>query len=319
MAPARKNLLGLGAWALMVALAPHLLTNDYYVSTLIIGFFNAIIVVGLNLLLGYAGQISLGHGAFYGLAAYTSGILTATYGVPVEAAALTAIALTGLVAWGIGIPTLKLSGHSLAMATLGFGVIVSIVFNEAVETTGGPSGLTGIPRLALFGTTVESDLSYYYVTGAALTLVMALSLNLIQSRLGRALRAIHTSERAAEAVGVDIARYKLFVFVLSALFAALAGVLYVHYLSFAAPSSFGFKFSVTLIVMVVLGGMASVWGAVAGALFLTVLPEFLRAFEDIETLIFGGILILGMMFLPSGLAGGASKLCKALAGRLRRA
>jgi branched-chain amino acid transport system permease protein len=321
--PSRKNLLGLGAWALLVALAPHLLTNDYYVSTLIIGFFNAIIVVGLNLLLGYAGQISLGHGAFYGLAAYTSGILTATYGFPVEAAGLIAIVLTGLVAWGIGIPTLKLSGHYLAMATLGFGVIVSIVFNEAVETTGGPSGLTGIPRLSLFGWSLDSDLAYYYVTGAALTLVMALSLNLISSRMGRALRALHTSERAAEAVGVDIARYKLFVFVLSALFAALAGVLYAHYLGFAAPSSFGFKFSVTLIVMVVLGGMASVWGAVAGALFLTTLPEFLRAFEDIETLLFGAILILGMMFLPTGLAGGAAKLSRRIreivAGRLRRA
>ncbi len=319
MTPTRKNLLGLAAWSLLVGLAPFLLTNDYYVSTLIIGFFNAIIVVGLNLLLGYAGQISLGHGAFYGLGAYVSGILAATYGLPVEAAALIAIVLTGLVAWGIGIPTLKLSGHYLAMATLGFGVIVSIVFNEAVETTGGPSGLTGIPRLSLFGWSLDSDLSYYYVTGAALTLVMALSLNLIQSRLGRALRAIHTSERAAEAVGVDIARYKLFVFVLSAVFAALAGVLYAHYLGFAAPSSFGFKFSVTLIVMVVLGGMASVWGAVAGALFLTALPEFLRAFEDIETLIFGAILILGMMFLPSGLAGGAASLIRrlreALAGR----
>ncbi len=317
MAPTRKNLLGLGAWTLLMALTPHLLTNDYYVSTLIIGFFNAIIVVGLNMLMGYAGQISLGHGAFYGLGAYVSGILAATYGVPVEAAGLIAIIATGLIAWGIGIPTLKLSGHYLAMATLGFGVIVSIVFNEAVETTGGPSGLTGIPRLTLFGITMESDLSYYYVTGLALTLVMALSLNLIQSRLGRALRALHTSERAAEAVGVDIARYKLFVFVLSAVFAALAGVLYAHYLGFAAPSSFGFHFSVTLLVMVVLGGMASVWGAVAGALFLTALPEFLRAFENIETVLFGGILILGMMFLPSGLAGGTAKLTRALLGRFR--
>jgi branched-chain amino acid transport system permease protein len=201
------------------------------------------------------------------------------------------------------------------MATLGFGIIVYIFFNETISLTGGPSGFIGIPRLSLFGYEFESDLSYYYLTGFALTLVLVISKNLIDSRMGRALRAIHTSEKAAQVVGIDIARYKLFVFVLSAAFAGLAGVLYAHYLMFVAPSSFGFMFSVLLIVMVVLGGMANIWGAVAGAVFLTALPEFLRAFEDIEIVLYGLILVLGMIFLPEGIAGGAVKLWNLAAGR----
>ncbi|WP_461210429.1 branched-chain amino acid ABC transporter permease [Desulfocurvus sp. DL9XJH121] len=317
MNAARKNTLGLAAFAALAGALPFMLTNDYYVSTLILALLNAIVVVGLNLLLGYAGQISLGHGAFYGLAAYATAILSTTYGWPMEASVPAAVALTAAAAYLLAIPTLRLAGNYLAMATLGFGLIVYIVFNQAVEITGGPSGFVGVPRLEILGYCFETDLSYYYLTAGALVLVLLVSLNLIDSRVGRALRAIHTSERAAQTVGVDITAYKRFVFVLSAVFAGLAGTLYAHYLSFVAPSSFGFHFSVTLIVMVVLGGMANVWGAVAGAAFLTVLPEFLRAFEDIETLLYGGILVLGMMYLPGGIAGAVAWTARALVPRRR--
>jgi branched-chain amino acid transport system permease protein len=297
----------LGFLAVLLAL-PQFLTNDYYVSVLLISAINAIIVVGLNMLLGYAGQISLGHAAFYGLASYTSGIATTTFMLPIWAGALLALALVCVVAFLIGIPTLKLSGHYLAMATLGFGIIVFIVFNESIDLTGGPSGFVGIPRFSLFGYTFDSDLSYYYLTATVLALVVLGSLHLIHSRVGRALRAIHTSEKAAQVSGIDIAKYKLLVFVLSALYAGIAGVLYAHYLCFVAPSSFGFPFSVVLVTMVVLGGMSSIWGAVLGAFFLTVLPQFLHVFEKYEVLIFGCILVVCMMFLPGGLAGGFGKL-----------
>lgn len=297
----------LGFLVLLLAL-PHLVTNDYYVSVLILSIFHAIIAVGLNLLLGYAGQISLGHAAFYGLAAYTSAIATTSFGLPVWAGGLIALALVSVVAFLIGIPTLKLSGHYLGMATLGFGVIVYIVFNESIELTGGPSGFVGVPRLDLFGYTFWSDTSYYYLSCVVLALVILASLHLINSRVGRALRAIHTSEKAAQVCGVDIAKYKLLVFVLSAFYAGLAGVLYAHYLSFVAPSSFSFMFSVVLVTMVVLGGMSSIWGAVAGAFFLTILPQFLHVFEKFEVLIFGSILVLCMIFLPQGLAGGLHSL-----------
>lgn len=306
----------MGFFGLLIA-TPQLLSNEYYLSTLIISMIHAIVVVGLNLLMGYAGQISLGHAAFYGLAAYASAVLTVTYGVPIWGAIAIALVVVAVVAYLIGIPTLKLKGHYLAMATLGFGIIVYIVFNETVSITGGPTGFVGlmkpsgfvsIPKLSFFGHTFKSDISFYYLTAVVLAVAVLISLNIISSRVGRALRAIHTSETASQVVGIDISKYKLFIFVLSAVYAAVGGVLYAHYMNFVAPSSFGFRFSIELVTMVVLGGMASVWGAVFGAFFLTLLPEFLRSYENIEILIYGAILIACMMFLPDGLAGGLNRL-----------
>ena len=292
----------------VLMLAPMLLPNNYYLTILILGCLHAMNAVGLCLLVGHAGQISLGHAGFYGLGAYTSAYLSTTVGLSVGLSMLSGVALTVVVSILVGLPSLKLKGHYLAMATLGFGIILSILFNETVDITGGPSGFVGIPRLSLFGWELSKDVTLYRAVAVMLCLFVWLSFNLLHSRVGRALRALHTSERAAEAMGVDIARYKLLVFVLSAAFSGIAGVLYAHYLTFIAPSSFGFMFSVEMIVMVVLGGMLSVPGAIVGAFFVTVLPEFLRAFENIEILLFGAILILCMMFLPDGMAGGWNKL-----------
>ncbi len=305
-----KNLLPLAAFAVVLALAPFALANDYYINVLVLCCLNALIVMGLNLLMGYAGQVSMGHAAFFGLAAYSTAILTASLGLPIFCGIIGGVVVSALVAWIIAVPTLKLHGHYLAMATLGFGIIVSIVFNEAVDFTGGPSGFVGIPRLALFGFTFQSDRSYYFLVAGVLVLATLFAQRLIASRTGRALRAIHVSESAAQAMGIDIAKHKRFVFVLSAVYAGVAGTLYAHNLGFIAPSSFSFNFSVQLITMVVLGGMASIWGAVAGAFFLTSLPEFLRMFEEIDVLILGAILIGCMMFMPDGLAGAARALIR---------
>lgn len=292
----------------LLMLAPTLLPNNYYLTILILGCLHAMNAVGLCLLVGHAGQISLGHAGFYGLGAYASSYLSTTVGLSVGLSMLSGVALTVVVSILVGLPSLKLKGHYLAMATLGFGIILSILFTETVDITGGPSGFVGIPRLSLFGLELRKDVTLYRAVAVMLCLIVWLAFNLLHSRVGRALRALHTSERAAEAMGVDIARYKLLVFVLSAAFSGIAGVLYAHYLTFIAPSSFGFMFSVELIVMVVLGGMISVPGAIVGAFFITVLPELLRAFENIEVLLFGAILILCMMFLPDGMAGGWNRL-----------
>ena len=305
--PDRAHILGIAAFAAGIALLPFLLPNDYYLTVLIVAGFNAILTLGLNLLMGYAGQISLGHAAFFGISAYTTGILTATWRWPVPAGIVAGILLVVLVAAVIAVPTLRLKGHYLAMGTLGFGLIVYIVLNEATALTGGPSGLTGIPKLAVLGTVVSSDRAYYYAVWVTVLLLFLLAQNLVRSRVGRALRAIHTSEAAAGVLGVNTERYKIGVFILSAFYAAVAGALYAHYVTFVSPGSFGFHASIQLVTMVVVGGMASLWGAVAGATFLTALPEALRAIEDYDILVYGGMLILCMMFLPGGLAEGAAR------------
>jgi branched-chain amino acid transport system permease protein len=282
--------------------------NDYYYTLLnFIGIYT-LLVVGLNLLLGYAGQISLGHAAFFGLGAYTSGILTATCGVNPWLALVAGLAVSGTAAYLIGIPALKLKGYYLAMATLGFGIIVYIILNEAQGLTGGPSGLHGIPSLAINGVALNTPRRLYLLIWIILGLILALSANLMHSRTGRAIRALHDSEAGAESLGVDTFRMKLKIFVWSALYASLAGSLYAHTLNFIAPSSFGFMFSIKLVTMVVLGGMASIWGSLLGAGVLTVLPELLTVFHDFEVVIFGGILMMVMIFLPRGLVRGIMDL-----------
>lgn len=305
----------LGCVVALLLAAPFALPNNYYLTVLILCCLNSMNAVGLSLLVGHAGQISLGHAGFYGLAAYVSAYLSTTLGWSVGLSMLTAVAVTVVVSLLVGIPSLKLRGHYLAMATLDFGIILSILFTESVEITGGPSGFVGIPRLNLFGHEMRSDLAVFRCIVLVLAVMLWLAFNILHSRIGRALRALHTSEKAAQAMGVDIARYKLFIFLISAMFSAIAGVLYAHYLTFIAPASFGFMFSVQLIVMVVLGGMVSVPGSLLGAFFVTILPEFLRRFENIEILLFGAILVLCMMFMPTGLAGGWNKLWSALKAR----
>ncbi|MEJ2069152.1 MAG: branched-chain amino acid ABC transporter permease [Syntrophobacterales bacterium] len=242
-------------FALGVILVRLVVANDYYFTLLNIIGIHALLVVGLNLLLGYAGQISLGHAAFFGLGAYTSGILTATYGVNPWLALPVGLVVAGVAAFLVGVPALKLRGYYLAMATLGFGIIVYIIFNQTQELTGGPSGLSGIPSLSLGSFSLDSPDRLFILIWLILWVILILSANLVDSRLGRAVRALHESEPAAQSLGVNTFRAKLLIFVWSALYAALAGSLYAHTLNFIAPSSFGFMFSIKLVTMVVVGGM----------------------------------------------------------------
>ena len=288
----------------MLAVLPLLLTNDYYLNVLIFIGIHAIIAIGLDLLLGYTGQISLGHAAFFGLGAYITGVLSAKASWPPIAGLVVALVGVGILAYVIGIPTLKLHGHYLAMATLGFGIIVQIFFKELDFLTGGPSGLVGIEDMVIFGYEFDSDLKYYYLVCVSLLLTLLLSINVVRSRVGRALRAIHGSEVASSVLGVNVARYKVGIFVLSALYAAFAGWLYSHYMTFVSPSSFDFMFSIKLVTMVVIGSLGSIWGAIFGAALLTSLPEFLYVFEKYETTVFGFILVTVMIFMPRGLLRG---------------
>jgi branched-chain amino acid transport system permease protein len=314
----RRDYLILALVAAAAVVTPFTLPNDYYLTVLIIGALNAAVVVGLTLLMGYAGQVSIGHAAFYGLGAYVSGVLTVKHAWPVPAAFAAAVVVTAGIAWLVGRPALKLKGHYLAMATLAFGEIVHIVFNEMDTLTGGPSGMSGIPRPVIAGVSFDSDRNFYWLAWGYLVLVLLVSVNVIHSRVGRGMRVIHGSERAARAMGVDTAGYKTSIFVLSAIFAAAAGSLYAHFITFISPSSFGIGHSVLLVTMVAVGSMESIWGGLLGALVLTLLPEYLRVFRDYDILMYGAILMVIMIFVPRGLFLGVPELIGRLAARRGR-
>jgi branched-chain amino acid transport system permease protein len=285
--------------ALVIAVAPLAIANNYFYDVAILVGLNAIVCVGLNLLIGYAGQISLGHAGFFGLGAYGSALLATRYGFPPLAALAAATAGVALVAFVVGRPILRLQGHYLAMATLGLGIIVSIVISTEDRLTGGPDGMT-VPAMAVLGFVVQGERTWYWVVGAFLLLAVWLAQNLIESPMGRALRALHSSEIAAEVIGIDTARHKLMVFVLSAVFAAAAGGLTAYYAGFITPAKASFLHSIELVTMVVFGGMASTFGAVVGAAVLTVLPQALTLLKDYEMVIFGALLMATMIFLPRG-------------------
>jgi branched-chain amino acid transport system permease protein len=291
---------GLFALAAAVALLPLALSNNYYYEVAILVGLNAIVCVGLNLLIGYAGQISLGHAGFFGLGAYGSAILTARYGWP-PLAALGAVTLgVALLALAIGRPILRLRGHYLAMATLGMGIIISIVIVTEDRYTGGPDGMQ-VPPLALAGLALAGERAWYWTVGVVLVLAVWLAQNLIDSPHGRALRALHGSEVAAEVGGIDSARHKVRVFVISAVYAAVAGSLTAHYAGFITPGKVSFFHSIELVTMVVFGGMASTFGAVVGAAVLTLLPQALTVFKEYEMVVFGAVMMLTMIFMPKGL------------------
>jgi len=215
----------------------------------------------------------------------------------------------------VGRPILRLRGHHLAMATLGLGIIVAIVIATEDGVTGGPDGMS-VPPLAAFGVALAGETAWYWTVGALLVGAVWLARNLIDSPRGRALRALHGSEVAAEMVGVDSARHKLNVFALSAALAALAGGLTAHYAGFITPAKATFLHSIELVTMVVFGGMASTFGAVVGAAVLTVLPQFLTVLKEYEMVVFGAVMMLTMIFMPRGLV---PTLEKALAAADRRA
>jgi branched-chain amino acid transport system permease protein len=281
--------------------------NEYFISLLVFMGINSLITMGLSLLMGYAGQISLGHAAFFGIGAYSSGIFTTHYSLHPLAAFFVGILLSATVAFLVGKPTLRLKGHYMAVATLGFGEIMFIVFNELSSLTGGPSGLSGIPNLTFWGIPLEGR-SFLYLVGGTVILLLIFSLNLINSRVGRALRAVHTSELAANAMGVDVSSYKVRIFVLSAIYASMAGSLYAHFITFISPSSFSLMFSILLLMMVVVGGADTIWGALMGTAVLTLLPEYLRGLEDFEVLAYGAILMAVLLFMPKGILEGARRL-----------
>lgn len=300
---------GIIAFSVFILVLPFILSSSFFVTKATFAGIYTIIAVGLGLLMGFAGQISLGQAAFYGVGAYSTAVLTTTYGINPWISLIISIAAPALIAYILGHTMARLHGYYLAMATLAFGIIIQVLLVEWKSVTKGASGFFGIPKIEIFGFAFKQGLSYYYLVWAFALLVIIISLNIIHSRIGRALRSIHDSEVASSAMGVDTGRYKMQVFVISAMFAGLAGWLFAHMSYSISPGSFGLNGSILFLTMVVLGGATSIWGAVWGALLITVISLIVHTLgshisfitSDFEHVLYGFIMMLVVIFLPKGL------------------
>lgn len=254
-----------------VLVLPLLGADRYVLKVLTFVGVNTLIVLGLALLFGYAGQVSLGHAAFFGIGAYASAYLSSALGLPWLAALAAAIALSACAGWAVAVPGLRLKGHYLAMATLGFNEIMSVAFVEARQFTGGNDGLGGVPFPSVGPYELRSPAALYLlVWGFALVAFVGVA-NIVRSRPGRAMRALHCTEAGASACGIDVSRIKVRAFTLSAALAGLAGSLYAHTVGFISPTTFGLDLSILLVAAVVLGGRESLAGPVVAMAALTLL------------------------------------------------
>ena len=286
--------------AAIVIVLPLFFPSAYYYRIGALVFIFALAVVGLNLLMGFAGQVSLGHAGFVGIGAYSVAIGPVHFGAPSWLCLFAGAIFSGAVAFAVGRPILKLKGHYLAVATLGFGLLVAIVLTNEAGWTGGPDGMS-VPALTLFGWRVHGSDAWYWIAGATFVGGFLLALNLMESPTGRALQAIHDSEIAARVLGIDVARAKLTIFIISAVYASVAGSYLALFNGLVTPDEAGFLRSIELVAMVVLGGMGSIFGSLVGAAVLVVLPQVLTIFHEYEQALLGLIVMVFMIFLRQGI------------------
>jgi branched-chain amino acid transport system permease protein len=276
---------------------PAYVSDSYYLSILAFMATRFMLALGLSLLVGQAGQISLGQAAFVGIGAYGAALLTTRAGLNPWLAMVVAALIAASVAGLIGIPTLRLKGYYLAMATLGVNEIVYILLVQLKSLTHGTDGVTGIPSLSIGGIDLGQPRAYHVVVWAVALVMFRLALNLTQSRVGRSLRALRRSERAAASLGVPVAYRKVQVFVVAAVFASIAGSFDAYYVNYISPGEYTISLSIIAIAAVIIGGLRSVWGALWGAIVIEVLPEVLKrlGLEDYEHLVFGMLLVVIMI------------------------
>ena len=300
-----KNYLGLLFLTAVIMLVPKIIKTDYDIYRYTLIGLHCIIVVGLSLFMGYTGQISLGQTGFYAIGAFTTGILCTRFGWTPFPTIFIGIALAIFAAMLIGIPSLRLRGHYLAMATLGFGFIIYVLSENAIGMAGGVAGVTGIPKMQIFGFVFKKDLQKFYLTWGTLIFLMALSQNIMNSRVGRACKAIHGNESAASAMGINVSLLKIQVFVISVIFASIAGSYYASFEGYISSTPFSLDIAIHLVILVAVGGMTSLWCALFGAVFLSLtfiyLEEKWQFFKDYKILFDGAILMVIMMFFPKGL------------------
>lgn len=295
------------AFILIVLLWPALMASQVYLlRTSVIVLLYVTLALSLNFVLGFAGQLSMGHSAFFGIGAYITALLTVNLGLNFWLAAACSAAGAAVFGFILGMPTLRLKGDYLAIATIGFGEIVRLVLINWVSLTRGPAGIPGIPSPKLFGYVLSSNTAYYYLLLVLAAATIFIAQRLWHSRLGRGLIAVMDDEIAAEAMGVNCTILKVMAFVLGAAIAGVAGSVFASFIHYVNPDNFTYMESVVILCMVVLGGVGSIPGVILGATVLTVLPEALRDISTYRYAIYGLLLILMMIIRPQGMVSIAS-------------
>jgi len=310
MADAIKNP-NIRAWWIVatgVLLLPLLLGDGYYLNVMNFIALYSIVAMGLCLLTGYAGQLSISHSAFFAIGAYSSAIFCLRFNFHPLLSIPLSQGISILAAWGIGAVVLRLKGHYLAIATLSFTIIVGVLIIEMAWLTGGLQGLSSIPSISFGNFLIDSDRRFYYVVWPVTLLLLLFALNLVNSRIGRIFRATKESEDIARLFGADVKKYKVKVFILSSVFASLAGSLYAHFVTFISPTTGSIMFAIDIIMVLAFGGFTILWGAMIGAASLTFLNEYLTIFADYKRAIYGFSLIVIMLFFPNGLLQGLKEL-----------
>lgn len=273
----------------------------------IIGYLNLVLILGisaqgLNLLLGIGGQISLGHAAFMAIGGYTSAILVMNYNFPFLVAMVIGVLVSAFFGLIVGFPSLRLKGFYLAIATMALGSVVQDIIKR-LKITGGDHGLRNIPSIKIFGYQFVSDFSRFYLILFIFIIILLISMNFVKSRSGKSLVAMRDSEYGALTVGINITKAKLLAFVLSSAFAGLSGVLYAHTISYLHPNNFGLALSVELLAIIIIGGIATLWGPILGAFMWIILPLIIGSrLEMLSNVLFGIAVILVVLFLPRGLS-----------------
>lgn len=310
-----RNYGGKAALLVMVLVLPILFKDAFYQHIFITAAMNIILAVSLGIIIGYLGELSLAHGAFYGIGAYTSALVMIKLSLPFIPAFLLSVFFSGLMGFLIGIPALRLSGPYFAIATIGFQGIVILLIINMVDLTRGPMGLPGIPSpgaIDLFGVTIsfEGKVPFYYLTIAVMFLVLFLTRNLITNKFGQAFIATREDPLLASSIGVDPRKYRMLAFTVSAAMAGAAGSLYAHYALFISPDSFHLGESVYIATMVIIGGQGTIIGPIIGAVLLTALPEALRFTGDLQFVLYGLMLMVVVVFMPKGVFGIIGQLKK---------
>ncbi|MBP1696156.1 MAG: branched-chain amino acid transporter permease [Deltaproteobacteria bacterium] len=294
-------------WMILVCVLPFLLAgltqNIYYLRLFNLMVIYSFFALGLNILTGFTGITSFGHAGFFAVGAYGTALLSLKFGIPSLLAILLSSFMTALVGFAIGLPVIRISGIYLAMVTLGFAEFIKLTAINWEVVTGGPLGISNIPFLSIFGYSFKSEKSLFLFIYLLLLIGTFIFYRIIRSPYGQSLPAIKDDERAAQSVGIPCVKNKLVSFFISGFYSGFAGALYAHFDRFISPDIFSFDLSILVLCMVVVGGMGSILGSILGSIILVVLLEFLQPLGDYRLIVYGGLLMIMIMYFPQGLKG----------------